>query len=137
MAEAAFPVKTIGRVPIVAAPEEIDVANAARLRAALLHAAAYGNGTVVVDMSQTQYCDSSGLHVLVRAHRRAQAEGGEVRLVISAATVLRIFAVTGIDRMIPNLSSLEEALVQTAAVPDSLTPPRAAAAHREPLETSG
>jgi anti-sigma B factor antagonist len=110
---------------VATAPEEIDVANAARLRAALLEAAAHGNKTLVVDMSQTQFCDSAGLHVLVRAHKRAQAEGGEVLLVISAAPVLRIFAVTGIDRIIPTLSTLDEALAHMPDVPGSVCAPAA------------
>jgi anti-sigma B factor antagonist len=133
MAEASFPVEMIGGVPVVAAAEEIDITNAAGLRAALLQAAAQGDGTLVVDMSRTQFCDSAGLNVLVRAHKRAQAQGREVLLVISGAAVLRIFAVTGIDHLIPNFASLEEALAQTpaasgspplrAAVPAWHTPP--------------
>jgi anti-sigma B factor antagonist len=66
-------------------------------------------------MSRTQFCDSAALHVLVRAHKRAQAEGREVLLVIAAVTVLRIFAVTGIDHLIPNFPSLQEALAQALA----------------------
>jgi hypothetical protein len=46
---------------VVTAPEEIDIANAAELRAALLEAAAHGNGTLVVNMLRTQFCDSAGL----------------------------------------------------------------------------
>ncbi len=75
-------------------------------------------------MSQTQFCDSAALNVLVRAHQRAQAEGGEVHLVISAADVLRIFAVTGIGRVIPCFLSMEEALAQTPAA--TAHPPLAA-----------
>ena len=110
MAEVSFPVAVTGGVPVVAAPEEIDLVNAAGLRAALFDAAERGNGTLVVDMSRTQFCDSAGLNVLVRAHKRAEAQGGEVLLVISRDAVLRIFAVTGIDRLIPNFASLEEAM---------------------------
>jgi anti-sigma B factor antagonist len=110
MPEVSFPVEAVSSVPVVATPEEIDVTNAARLRSALVEAAAPGHATLVVDMSQTQFCDLSGLNVLVRAHQRAQAEGGEVRLVISGTVVRRIFAITGIDRVIPSFSSLEEAL---------------------------
>jgi anti-sigma B factor antagonist len=91
-------------------PEEIDVTNAEALRAALLKAAASGHGTVAVDMTRTRFCDSSGLHALLAAHKRAQAEGREVRLVIRSAPVLRVFAITGVDRMIPNFTSLAEAL---------------------------
>jgi anti-sigma B factor antagonist len=119
MPEASFPVIMVGGVPVVAAPEEIDITNAAALRAALLDAAARGTRTLVVDMSQTQFCDSAGLHVLVRAHQRAQAEGGEVRLVIRDAHVYRIFAVTGIARLIPSFPGLEQALPQTPATATS------------------
>ena len=115
MPEATFPVKMVHGVPVIAAPEEIDITSAAGLRAALFEAVAHGNGTAVADMSRTQFCDSSGLHVLVRAHQRAQAEGGEVRLVISSAPVRRILALTGIDRMIPHFPTLDQALPQPPA----------------------
>jgi anti-anti-sigma factor len=110
MPEVRLPVEVVRGVPVVTAPEEIDITNAAALRAALLEAAAHRRGAMVADMSGTQFCDSAGLHVLVRAHKRAQTEGGELLLVVPATTVLRIFAITGIDRMIPNFSSLEDAL---------------------------
>jgi anti-sigma B factor antagonist len=106
---------------VVTAPEEIDITNAAALRAALLEAAARGRGATVADMSGTQFCDSAGLSVLIRAHKRAQAEGGELLLVVPATSVLRIFALTGIDRMIPNFSSLEDALAAHLA-PAELPP---------------
>jgi anti-anti-sigma factor len=99
---------------VVTAPEEIDINNAAGLRAALLDAAGHGNGTLVVDMSQTLFCDSSGVNVLVRAHQDAQAEGGEVLLIVSAA-VLRVLTVIGVDRVIPSFPSLDEALGQAPA----------------------
>jgi anti-sigma B factor antagonist len=120
--EVSFPVEMAGGVPVVTAPEEMDITNAAGLRAALRQAAAYGNRTLVVDMSRTQFCDSAGLSVLVRAHKRAQADGGELLLVICGAAVLRIFAVTGIERLIPTFPSLDQALAQPAAVADSPAP---------------
>jgi anti-sigma B factor antagonist len=110
MPEVRLPVEVVCGVPVVTAPEEIDITNAAALRAALFEAGAHGRGAMVADMSGTQFCDSAGLHVLVRAHKRARAEGGELLLVVPATTVLRVFAITGIDRMIPNFSSLEDAL---------------------------
>jgi anti-sigma B factor antagonist len=64
-------------VPVVTAPEEIDITTAPELRSALLEAAAHGHGTLVADMTRTQFCDSSGLHTLLAVHKRAQAEGGE------------------------------------------------------------
>ena len=116
MPEAMFGFEVADGVPVVVTPEEIDVTNAAGMRAALLEASARGHGTLVVDMSNTQFCDSTGMHVLVRAHHRARAEGGELLLVLPATTVLRAFAITGIDRMIPNFSRLSDALAHAPAV---------------------
>lgn len=116
MPDAGFLVELVHGVPVVTTPEEIDITNALGLRTALLDAAVHGRGPVVVDMSQTQFCDSAGLHALIRAHKRTQAEDDDVLVVISAATVLRIFTVTGLDRIIPNFPSLEEALAQATAL---------------------
>lgn len=115
MLEVSFPVQMIGGVSVITAPEEIDVTNAAGLRAALLDAGGHpeGNGTLVLDMSRTRFCDSSGVNVLVRAHERARAEGGEVLLVVSAAAVLRILALTGADCLISSFPTMGEALGQT------------------------
>jgi anti-anti-sigma factor len=132
MPEPSFPVEEASGVPVVAAPEEIDITNAAGLRAALLEAAAQGSRTLVVDMAQTQFCDSAALNVLVRAHYRAQAEGAELLLVIGGSAVLRIFAVTGIGHLIPCFPSLDQALAAAPAVPDVTSPPGALAAAPAP-----
>ena len=113
MPDGGFPVEMAGGVPVVATPEEIDITNAGELRTALLESAARGHGSFVVDMSRTRFCDTAGLHALVGAHKRALAGGGEVRLVISGAAVQRIFAITGLDQVIPNFTSLQEALARS------------------------
>jgi anti-sigma B factor antagonist len=115
MPKAGFAVEMACGVPVVTTPEEIDITNAPRLRAALLDAAGHGRGPLVVDMSLTQFCDSAGLHVLIRAHKRVQADGDDMLVVISAAAVRRVFAITGLDGIIPSFSSLEEALAQASA----------------------
>ena len=114
MQDGRFPVEMVDGVPVVAAPEEIDITNAPELRSALLEAAAHGHGSLVADLSQTQFCDSSGLHTLLAAHKRATAAGGDMLLVLPGNAVLRVFTITGIDRIIPNFTSLEEALAQTS-----------------------
>jgi len=114
MLDGRFPVELVSGVPIVAAPEEIDITNVPDLSAALLAAAAGRPGALVADMTRTRFCDSSGLHALLAAHKRAQADGGELRLVIPDTAVLRVFAITGIDRMIPNFTSLHDALAHTS-----------------------
>jgi anti-sigma B factor antagonist len=101
----------INGVPVVEASEEIDICNAEQLRIVLLEACSRGHATVVVDMTRTRFCDSSGFGVLVGAHKRALAEGGGLRLVIPAdSRVLRTFTVIGLGRFIPRFASLDQAL---------------------------
>jgi Anti-anti-sigma regulatory factor (antagonist of anti-sigma factor) len=64
----------------------------------------------VVDMSRTQFCDTAGIHALVAAHKQAGGDGGGVRLVVTSASVLRIFAITGFDQVISCFSRLDQAL---------------------------
>lgn len=101
----------INGVPVVEASEEIDICNAEQLRIVLLEVSSRGHATIVVDMTRTRFCDSSGFSVLVGAHKRALAEGGGLRLVIPAGSrLLRTCTVIGLGRFIPRFASLEQAL---------------------------
>jgi len=114
MPEARFPVETIGGVPVVRTPEEIDITNAGYFRAALLAAAEREAGLTVTDLSRTQFCDSAGLHALVAAHKRARTAGGEVRLVVSDPHVLRMFTISGLDRVIACHDDVGQALAPSS-----------------------
>ena len=100
----------VAGVPVVRPEPEIDLGNADRLRFALLRAMTDSPPVVVVDMTGTAFCDSTGLNVLVRAHKQLEAAGGELRVVIREPTLLRIFAVTGISSMFHMFTTLDEAL---------------------------
>ena len=101
----------VNGVPVVRAAVEVDATNAQDLRSAIVAALAAGAERLIVDMSQTEFCDSTGLNVLVRAHKRLAEAGGELLLVASEPTLLRIFKVTGMDTMFHLFASLDEALV--------------------------
>jgi anti-anti-sigma factor len=124
MREDIFPVELVRGVPVLTAPEEIDITNAAGLRAGLLEGAGLdaaarfesaGRSAFVVDMTRTRFCDSAAIAALIDAHKRARAAGGQMLLALSGAAVPRIFELTGIDRVIPTFASLEEALAHTPA----------------------
>ena len=116
MPGAGYPTQMADGVPVIAAPAEIDITTADQLQTVLSDWRSRGHATVVVDMTGTQFCDSAALAELVRAHRRALADGGGLRLVIPADdTVLRVFTLIGLDRVIPRFASLEQALARTPA----------------------
>jgi anti-sigma B factor antagonist len=83
-----------GAIPVVTAPPEIDITNWTSLQAELL-AASRGNPTVIVDLAATTFCDSSGTRLLLRAHSRATASGGELRLAGVGPAVMRTLQVIG------------------------------------------
>ena len=113
MSATEYPFQMADGLPVVTAPTEIDTTTADQLRAILLEWHARGHATVVVDMTGTQFCDSAGLRELVWAHKRARAEGGELRLVLPAdGAVPRVLIFTGVDRLIPHFNALEQALAQ-------------------------
>ena len=123
----------IGGAPVVTAPAEIDTTTAGELRAILLEWHGRGHTTVVVDLTGTQFCDSAGLRELVRAHKRAVADGGGLRLVTLAdGAFLRIFTIIGLDGIIPHFATLKQAL---AAVPAAAIRPRRRGHAREPAAT--
>jgi anti-sigma B factor antagonist len=106
----------IDGLPVLAAPAEIDITSVGHLRADLLHLFNLGHRVVVADMSRTQFCESTGLHALLGVHKRVQADGGELRLVIPEDGALpRLLILTGIDDIIPCFGSLKEALTHTPA----------------------
>jgi anti-sigma B factor antagonist len=117
-----FPLVIAEGVPVMAAPEDIDITNATALRSALFDAAKGHHATLVVDMTLTQFCDVSGLHAVVAAHKRAKAAGREVVLVVACTPVVRVLSLTGIDRVIRNFSSLATALAYAHRRDDHIGP---------------
>ena len=114
MTDDSYPDTVINGVPVVATPAEIDITTADHLRIALLNTIRDSHPVVVVDMTSASFCDSAGVQALVAAHKRAQGEGSELRLVIPVGgTVARIFTLTGIDSLVPCFTHLEQALAST------------------------
>lgn len=111
MSEQPDQLSQVNGVPVVRAAVEVDATNAQDLRSAILAAISTGTERLIVDMGGTEFCDSTGLNVLVRAHKRLEEAGGELLLVATEPTLLRIFKVTGMDTMFHLFASLDEALV--------------------------
>jgi len=69
---------------------------------------------LVVDLSAVPFIDSSGLGVLVTTLKRVREVGGTLDVVAAAPRVLKVFAITGLDVVIPLHASLDEALASLA-----------------------
>ena len=103
-----------GRPAVVALPAEIDISGSRELCGQLGRALASAS-TVIVDMTETRFCDSSGIRILLLAQEQAAATGVELRLVIPSASVLRALALVGADWLLPVFPSLDEAMGRAPA----------------------
>ena len=95
---------------VVALPAEIDMASADRVGQQLGAAFAPGVKTVIADMTATRFCDSSGISVLVRAHKQAAANGTQLQLVVHSQVVLRSLRLVQLDDLLPIYPTLSQAL---------------------------
>jgi anti-sigma B factor antagonist len=91
---------------------EHDLSTAPRLREELDHAVAEG-GSVVVDLAEVTFVDSSVIGVLVNAHLGAgNDDGRRVVVVVPAhATARRVLDLVGAGEVLRVVESREEALV--------------------------
>jgi anti-sigma B factor antagonist len=96
-------------VCLVAVDGEVDVYTSPSLKQSLIAATEGGCTTVIVDMDNVSFIDSSGLGVLVGALRRSREASGELRLVVSRDNLVKIFRITGLDRVFPMYATLDEA----------------------------
>src|SRR6266481_3038756 len=112
--EASFPAGSGGRVPavelnvssrshgdhaIVIATGEIDLYTAPRLQSELAEviANAAPASRIVVDMSGVEFCDSTGMNVLLSCLRQVRERGGELEIASPKPAVRKILQVTGLD----------------------------------------
>jgi len=90
--------RTQGEHIILALAGEIDLYTAPRLQTELTAALAASNtAQIVVDMSAVDFCDSTGMNVLLAAHRLAGEKGGDLTLAAPRPPVRKILEVTGLQ----------------------------------------
>jgi anti-sigma B factor antagonist len=98
---------------IVSVGGEIDVYTAPTLREKLIDLVSQGQQHIVVDMEHVEFLDSTGLGVLVGGLKRVRAQDGSLRLVCTQERILKIFRITGLEKVFPIHGSVAEAVAAT------------------------
>ena len=65
--------------------------------------------TLVIDLSGLRFMDSSALHVILRANRNMDREGGVLSLAGPREPVAKMLRLTAADQLIPVYASVSEA----------------------------
>ena len=86
-------------VTIVQPQGELDLATVETLQAAL--DGVERAGRLVLDLRGLSFIDSTGLHLLVALHQRAQRDGFQLTLVMPPAPADRVIELTGLARALP------------------------------------
>jgi anti-anti-sigma factor len=103
-------VRQEGSSAVVTPAGELDHHTADLLRVPLEECLAKGRSRLVVDCSRLEFCDSTGLNVLLGARLKAEAAGGGVHLAAMRPVVARVFEITGAGAVFGVYDTLEAAL---------------------------
>jgi anti-anti-sigma factor len=102
-------------VRVIAIRGELDLSTAPSLEAPLEDAIAAGDASVLIDLSECEFIDSTGIALIVRAWQRLDRNSdgdGSGRVVICSGNdqVRRVLDITGLELSIPLHGTREDAL---------------------------
>jgi anti-sigma B factor antagonist len=92
---------------------ELDMSTAPELERGLEEALADPGASIVIDLSECEFIDSTGIALIVRAWRRL-ADQGERQLALASGDhqVRRLLKITGVEGSIPMHESRDAALAE-------------------------
>ncbi len=94
---------------------EIDVYTVPALRDRLDAEIDSGHHELVVDLGGVTFMDSTGLGVLVGRLKLIRGFGGSMRLVSAHERVLKVFTITGLDKVFEIFPTVDEAVAAAAS----------------------
>ncbi len=80
--------------------EKLDASNASELKSELLVLNKNGVNNMVIDMSETRYCDSSGLSAILSANRLCRDTNGRFALCGLNENVMKLIQIAQLDRVL-------------------------------------
>jgi anti-sigma B factor antagonist len=89
---------------------ELDVASGPTLERELAKAEASDAQLVIIDLRDLEFIDSTGLSILIKAHRQAESSGRRFAVVRGRSQVQRLLGLTGLEERLTLIDSPEELL---------------------------
>jgi len=109
--------RRVGEVTILDVAGELDLYTVPRLDEGLRGVTTGPGSRVVVNLTGVAYVDSTALKVLTDNQKRVRQHGGEIVLVASQPTIVKIFKITGLDAVLPTVATEGEAMQKIRALP--------------------
>jgi anti-sigma B factor antagonist len=101
--------RSLSGAHVIAVAGDIDVSTVAELQTYIDAAFSDGQTLIVVDLENVGFIDSSVLHALVRALRRARMAGGDLAIACVDPSVCRLLEVFGLSSKINVCATAEDA----------------------------
>ncbi|MGA8850550.1 MAG: STAS domain-containing protein [Aeromicrobium sp.] len=101
--------RTVDPFTVIEIGGEIDVYTAPRLRESIVAAIDDGQHRLIIDVQKVDFLDSTGLGVLVGALKRVRGDGGSLDIVCTQERILKIFEITGLDKVFGLHATVDEA----------------------------
>lgn len=98
---------------VVALSGEVDLQNSPKVREALLDALQQP-GTVVADLGDITYIDSSGIASLVEGLQVAKRQGGRFALARVSPAALRVLSLARLDKVFTLYDTVEQAMTDAS-----------------------
>ncbi|GLH98337.1 STAS domain-containing protein [Micromonospora sp. CPCC 205371] len=111
--ELSLATRTIAEHTVLEVGGEVDVYTAPRLRERLVELIDGGAPHVIVDLNRVDFLDSTGLGVLVGAHKKLRNTGRTFALACDKEPLLKIFRITALDQVFPLYPSVKAATEAT------------------------
>jgi len=102
-------------VGVVILEGEIDIYSAPEFKEVLVNGIESGATRVIVDLSRVTFIDSTALGVLVSGAKRVRPRNGNLDIICTDENIIRIFEITGLDRIFGIFPSRGEALKSASA----------------------
>jgi anti-sigma B factor antagonist len=99
---------------VVRVTGEVDMSHEEELRGELRTAVAADTRGIVVDLTECEFIDSSGVRALLLSREAQHPEDGSNRLAVAASSeqIIRILSVMGVDKVIPIRDNVELAAAE-------------------------
>jgi anti-sigma B factor antagonist len=94
---------------------EIDIYTAPGLREQIFSAIASGQHRVIMSLDKIEFMDSTGLGLLVAGQSRAREAGGGLWIVCTQRRLLRLFQITGLDKVFSIYGTVDEVIAANPA----------------------
>jgi anti-sigma B factor antagonist len=109
---------TVAGHTVLSVRGEVDMYSAPTLRDRLADLIDSGHHTVIVDLSEVGFLDSTGLGTLVAARTSATESGGALPVVCDQERVLKLFRITGLDSVFDLHASVADAVDALPSTPE-------------------